>query len=70
MPFYSVHNAQKFSAVLGTISANHSKTILPTCSPRLHFKEDTLVIRLGGLHLWGQVQHLDLQTQMGIEPCA
>lgn len=30
MPFSPVHNARKFSAVLGTISANNSKTILPT----------------------------------------
>ena len=30
MPFSPVHNARKFSAVLGTISANNSKTIRPT----------------------------------------
>lgn len=30
VPFSPVHNARKFSAVLGTISANNSKTILPT----------------------------------------
>lgn len=30
MPFSPVHSARKFSAVLGTISANNSKTIRPT----------------------------------------
>lgn len=30
MPFSPVHNALKFSAVLGSLSLNNSKTILPT----------------------------------------
>lgn len=30
VPFSPVHNARKFSAVLGTTSANNSKTMRPT----------------------------------------
>ena len=30
VPFSPVHNALKFSAVLGTMSANNSKTMRPT----------------------------------------
>ena len=41
MPFSPVHNAQKFSAVLGTISTNNTKTIQPTCSPPMSMSKKT-----------------------------
>lgn len=56
MPFSSVHNAWKFFAVLGAISANNSKIIWPT---HLFPKEYWVVTGVGGLTL-GRVWHFDL----------
>lgn len=53
MPFSPVHNARKFSAVLGTISANNSKTIRPTRSPPMSTSKKTRgLLGLEGL-AWG-----------------
>ena len=53
MPFSPVHNARKFSAVLGTISANNSKTIRPTRSPPVSTSKKTRgLLGLEGL-AWG-----------------
>jgi hypothetical protein len=41
VPFFPVYNARKFSAVLGTISANNSKTIRPTRSPPMSTSKKT-----------------------------
>jgi hypothetical protein len=41
MSFSSAHNAWKFSAVLGTISASNSKTILPTHYPPVSTLKNT-----------------------------
>ena len=50
MPFSPVHNAQKFSAVLGTISKTKLTNSLLS---NVHVEEDSRVTGVGGLSLAG-----------------
>ena len=61
MSFSPVHNAQKFSAVLGTISKTNSTNSLPS---DVHVEEDSRVTGVGGLSLGGWMRHCSLRTRV------
>lgn len=61
MPFSPVHNALKFSAVLGSLSLNNSKTILPTTNRNV-FNVQKKKIKLG-LHKQKDERYILSHTQ-------